>query len=158
GDEMQRAVTTSIRYTAIVTLPLAVFTVIFAEPLILALFGDRWRPAIGAMQVLSLWALMTTMAMIWGNMFKACARPDIVLKTEIPQVVVLVVGSLLLVNRGIVAVSWVQAGIAIAAQITLVVVGKRVFGMAVHSVLGALRPAVVASAGLAAVLLPLRYL
>jgi hypothetical protein len=38
-----------------------------------------------------------------------------------------------------------------------VVVGKRVFGMAVHSVLGALRPAVVASAGLAAILLPLRY-
>jgi hypothetical protein len=139
GDEMQRAVITSIRYTAIVTLPLAVFTVIFAEPLVLALFGDRWRPAIGAMQVLALWALMTTMAMIWGNMFKACARPDIILKTEIPQVVALVVGSLVLVNRGIVAVSWVQAGIAIGAQITLVVIGKRMFGMAVHSVLGALR-------------------
>jgi hypothetical protein len=38
-----------------------------------------------------------------------------------------------------------------------VVVGKRVFGMAVHSVLGALRPAVVASAGVATILLPLRY-
>jgi lipopolysaccharide exporter len=157
GGEMERAVLTSIRYTAIVTLPLAVFTVVFAKPLIVALFGDRWRPAIGAMQVLTLWALMTTMAMIWGNMFKACARPDIVLKTEIPQAVALIVGSLVLVNRGIVAVSWVQAGIAIGAQITLVVIGKRVFGMAVHSVLGALRPAVVASAGLAAILLPLRY-
>jgi lipopolysaccharide exporter len=155
--EMERGVLTSLRYTAIITLPFALFLVILAEPLTLALFGERWRPAVGAMQVLSLWALMTTMGMIWGNLFKACARPDIILKLAIPQAVALIVGSILVVHRGIVAVSWVQAGIAIAAQVSVIVIAQRMFGLTVGSVLRALQPAILASAGLGAVLLGLRH-
>jgi polysaccharide transporter, PST family len=154
--EMLRGVLTSLRYTAIMTLPLSLFTVILAEPLTLALFGERWRPAIGAMQVLSLWALMTTMGMIWGNLFRARARPDILLKLAIPQAVALIIGSLVFVDRGIVAVAWVQAAIAIAAQVSVIVIAQRLFGLTVRSVLNALRPAILASAGLAAVLLGLR--
>jgi len=153
---MLRGVLTSLRYTAIVTFPLAVFMVILAEPLTLALFGDHWRPAIGPMQVLSLWAVMTTMGMIWGNFFKACARPDLILKTEIPQVLALIVGSIVFVHRGIVAVSWVQAVIAIAYEVALIVIAQRLFGLTVGLVLNAIRPATLASAGLAAVLLGLR--
>jgi PST family polysaccharide transporter len=155
--EMERGVLTSLRYTAIITLPVALFLVIFAEPLTVALFGDRWRPAVGAMQVLSLWALMTTMGMIWGNLFKACARPDIILKLAVPQAVALIVGSILVVHRGIVAVSWVQAGIAIAAQVAVIIIAQRMFGLTVGSVLRAVQPAILASAGLAAVLLGLRH-
>ena len=156
GD-MERGVLTSLRYTSIITLPIALFLVIFAEPLTLALFGDRWRPAIGAMQVLSLWALMTTMGMIWGNLFKACARPDIILKLAVPQAAALIAGSILVVHRGIVAVSWVQAGIAIAAQVSVIVIAQRMFGLTVGSVLKALRPAILTSAGLTAVLLGLHH-
>jgi polysaccharide transporter, PST family len=156
--EMERAVLTSLRYTSMVTLPLTAFMFILAEPLIIALFGDRWRPAIGAMQVLCLWALMTTFGMILGNMFKACARPDIILKLAIPQALALVVGSLVFVRQGIVAVSWVQAAIAIAAQLTVIVIAQHLFGLTVRSVLNQIRPAVLASAGLAAVLLGLRHL
>jgi hypothetical protein len=109
------------------------------------------------MQVLSLWAFMTTMGMIWGNLFKACARPDILLKLAIPQAAALVAGSILVVHRGIVAVSWVQAAIAIAAQVTVIVIAQRMFGLTVRSVLRALRPAILASGGLGAVLLVLRH-
>jgi O-antigen/teichoic acid export membrane protein len=155
--EMERGVLTSLRYTAIVTLPFALFLMIFAEPVTLALFGERWRPAIGAMQVLSLWALMTTLGMVWGNMFKAFARPDITLKLGIPQAVALIVGSIVFVDRGIVAVAWVQAAIAIAAQVTVIIVAQRLFGLTVGSVLSAVRPALLAAAGLAAALLALRH-
>jgi PST family polysaccharide transporter len=155
--EMERGVLTSLRYTAIVTLPLSVFMVILAGPLTLTLFGDHWRPAIGAMQVLSLWAVMTTLGMIWGNLFRACARPDILLKLAIPQALALVGGSLAFVHLGIVAVSWVQAAIAIAAQVSVVIIAQRLFGLTVRSVLNELRPAVLASAGLVPVLLGLRY-
>jgi hypothetical protein len=110
------------------------------------------------MQVLCLWALMTTFGMILGNMFKACARPDIILKLAIPQALALVVGSLVFVRQGIVAVSWVQAAIAIAAQLTVIVIAQHLFGLTVRSVLNQIRPAVLASAGLAAVLLGLRHL
>jgi hypothetical protein len=98
------------------------------------------------------------MGMIWGNLFKACARPDIILKLAIPQAVALIVGSILVVHRGIVAVSWVQAGIAIAAQVSVIVIAHRMFGLTARSVLRALRPAILASAGLAVVLLGLNHL
>jgi O-antigen/teichoic acid export membrane protein len=156
--EMERAVLISLRYTLILTLPLAVFMVVLAEPLTLALFGDRWRPAIGAMQVLCIWAFMTTLGMIWGNMFKAAARPDISLKLAIPQVVALIVGSLVFVREGIVAVAWVQATIAIATQLAVIVIAQHLFGLTVRSVLNEIRPPLLASAGLAAVLLGLRHL
>jgi PST family polysaccharide transporter len=155
--EMERGVLMSLRYTAIVTLPLALFMVILAKPLTLALFGDRWRPAIGAMQVLSLWAFMTTMGMIWGNLFKACARPDIIFKLAVPQAVALIVGSIVFVHQGIVAVSWVQAAIAIAAQVSVIIIAQRLFGLTVGSVLTALRPAFFASFGLAVVLLGVHH-
>jgi polysaccharide transporter, PST family len=154
---LERGVLTSLRYTAIVTLPLAVFVVVLAKPLTLALFGDHWRPAIGALQVLSLWAALTTMSMIWGNFLKACARPDIIFKLELPQILALVVGSIVFVHRGIVAVAWVQVAIAIAYQVSLIVVAQRLFGLAVGRVLDAIRPAIFASAGLAVVLLGLRH-
>jgi O-antigen/teichoic acid export membrane protein len=142
----------------VLTLPLTAFLVILGQPLVIAVFGERWRPAIPAMQVLSLWALMTTLGAIWGNLFKARGRPDILLKLAIPQAVALVVGSLVFVNQGIVAVSWVQAVIAIAAQLAVVAIARRMFGLTLRSVLNVVRTPVLASVALGAVLLGVRQL
>jgi lipopolysaccharide exporter len=156
--ELERGVLTSIHYTFVLTLPLTAFLVILGQPLVIAVFGERWRPAIPAMQVLSLWALMTTLGAIWGNLFKARGRPDILLKLAIPQAVALVVGSLVFVNQGIVAVSWVQAVIAIAAQLAVVAIARRMFGLTLRSVLNVVRTPVLASVALGAVLLGVRQL
>jgi PST family polysaccharide transporter len=153
GGEMMRGFLTALRYTAMVVLPLALFMIILAEPLILGLFGDRWRPAIPATRVLSLWALASTMLFVCGNAFKGRGRPDIILMLSVPQAVVLIGGSLAFVKQGIVAVSWVQAGIAIAAQFAAIVIARHMFGVTFVSVLEAISPAVVASAGLAVILL-----
>jgi PST family polysaccharide transporter len=153
GGDMGRALLTSLSYTGMVVLPLTAFMAILAGPLTIGLFGEQWRPAIAAAQVLSLWALASTVIFVCGNAFKARGRADIVLKLAVPQAVALIIGSLVLVNQGIVAVSWVQAGIAIAAQFVAIWIAQRMFGLTLRSVLAAIRPAVLASAGLAIVLL-----
>lgn len=153
SGDMRRGFATALRYTAIVVLPLAVFMIVLARPLVIALFGERWRPAIPATQVLSLWALASTMLFVCGNAFKGRGRPDILLKLSVPQAVALIAGSLVFVDQGITAVSWVQAGIAVAAQLAALAIARRLFDVSLGSVFDALRPAALASAGLAVVLL-----
>ncbi len=70
----------------------------------------------------------------------------------IPQAVAVVVGSLLLVHQGIVAISWLQAGIAVLAQIVTIGIAQRMFGIRTLHVVTAVLPPLLASAGLAVVL------
>jgi PST family polysaccharide transporter len=149
-DDMGRGFLTSLRYTAMVALPLTAYMAIFARPMTIGLFGDKWLPAVTAAQVLCVWALMSPITMVCGNALKAHGRADLLLKLAIPQAVALVVGSLVLVKQGIVAISWLQAGIAVASQLATLAVTQRLLGLQIGDVLGALRPPVLA-AGLLAI-------
>jgi hypothetical protein len=60
-----------------------------------------------------------------------------------------VVGSLLLVHQGIVAISWLQAGIAVLAQIVTIGIAQRMFGIHTRRVVIAVLPPLLASTGLA---------
>jgi O-antigen/teichoic acid export membrane protein len=151
--EMGRAFLTGLGYTAMIALPLTATLVILAEPITLGVFGPYWRPAIPATQVLCVWAVVSPISMVCGNAFKSRGRANIVLLIAIPQAVAIIVGSLLIARQGIVAVSWLQAGIAIAAQIVTIAVAQRMFELRVGAVLRAVRAPVLASAGMAVVLL-----
>jgi lipopolysaccharide exporter len=148
---------TSLRYTAMVTLPLTAILVTLAEPITLAVFGPKWGPAVAASQVLCIWALMSPIAMVCGNAFKSRGRADIVLWIAIPQAVAVVVGSLLLVRQGIVAVSWLQAGIAVVAQVVTIAITQRMFSLTTLSVIRAFAPPLVAASGLAVVLVAVHH-
>jgi O-antigen/teichoic acid export membrane protein len=152
-DEMGRAYLSAIEYTVMVTLPLTVFMIILAEPLMVGLFGPKWLPAVASAQVLCLWALMSPLDQVSGNAFKSRGRPDIQLKIAIPRAILLVIGSLVFVHDGIVAVSWVQAGIALVTQFVPMLIAQRMFGLSFGALVRVLRPSLFASAALAAVLL-----
>lgn len=150
--EMGGAFLTALRYTAMVALPLTAILATLAQPITLAVFGSQWQPAVASAQVLCLWAVMSPISMVCGNAFKSRGRADLVLYVAIPQVVALIVGSLLLVHHGIVAISWLQAAIAVIAQIITIGMAQRMFGLRTRKVLIAIAPPLLASAGLAAAL------
>jgi PST family polysaccharide transporter len=150
--EMSGAFLTALRYTAVVALPLTAIFATLAQPITLAVFGPQWQPAVAAAQVLCLWAVMSPISMVCGNAFKSRGRADLVLYLAIPQAVAVVVGSLLLVHQGIVAISWLQAGIAVLAQIVTIGIAQRMFGIRTRRVVTAVLPPLLASAGLAIVL------
>ncbi len=151
--DMGRAFLTGLGYTAMIALPLTATLVVLAEPITLGVFGPYWRPAIPAMQVLCVWAVVSPISMVCGNAFKSRGRANIVLLIAIPQALAIVVGSLLIARQGIVAMSWLQAGIAIAAQIVTIAIAQRMFELRLRSVLAAIRAPALASAGLAAALI-----
>lgn len=156
-DDMKRAFLTSLRYVAVVALPLTATLAILAEPITLGVFGPKWGPAVAASQVLCLWAVVSPISMVCGNAFKSRGRANIVLLIAIPQAIAIVVGSLLVVHKGIVAVSWLQAGIAISAQLVTIIVAQRWFDVTMPAVFAAFRPPLLAAAGLAIALFGVRY-
>jgi O-antigen/teichoic acid export membrane protein len=150
---LRRGLITSYRYIAVVVLPLTVFLIVLAQPLITAIFGERWHGAVAATQVLCLWAMMSPISMASGNAFMSRGRASVIFFLAIPQVAALIVGSLLFVHDGIVAISWVQATIAILAQIVTLEVARRMFQLPLRGLLGAFVPPALSAAALAGVLL-----
>ena len=117
-----------------------------------SLFGNQWEGAVTAAQVLAVWALMSPIGIVCGTAFKSRGRADLQLKLAIPQAILLIVGSLLVVNEGIVAIAWVQAGIAISFTIVAIGIAQRLLGVSTRAVVTAVAPPVVAAGGLAAAL------
>ncbi|MGH2896802.1 MAG: lipopolysaccharide biosynthesis protein [Solirubrobacteraceae bacterium] len=152
GEDMVRGFLTSLRYTAFVALPLTAILITLADPLTIVVFGARWRPAVAPTQVLCLWALMSPVSMVCGNAFKARGRAGLLLVLAIPQAIALIIGSLVFVHQGIVAVSWVQAAIAISAQVVTLAIACRMFAVTPRMLWSSMGPPLVASAALAAVL------
>jgi O-antigen/teichoic acid export membrane protein len=153
SDALRRGLITSYRYIATVVFPLTIFLIVLAGPLINAVFGSRWQGAVAATQVLCLWAMMSPISMVSGNAFMSRGRASIVFYIAIPQVLALIAGSLIFVQDGIVAISWVQACIAIVAQIVTLEIARRTFQLPLRSLGGAFLPPIVAAGALAAVLL-----
>jgi len=152
GDDLRRAFLTALRYTAVIALPLTAVLITLAEPVTVAVFGPRWRPAVAATQVLCLWALMSPISMVCGNAIKSRGRATLLLALAIPQAIALVVGSILLVHQGIVAVAWVQAVIAVVAQVVTLAIACRMLSLTMGGVLRAIGPPLLASAVVAAAL------
>jgi O-antigen/teichoic acid export membrane protein len=150
GDEaVPRAFLASLRYATLVALPLTVFLAVLAEPITLALLGDQWTPSVGAMQVLCLWVAAATLGQVCGNVFKGRGRVDLILMLAVPQAVALVVGSLAVVDRGIVAVACVQAGLAVCGLSAALAIARRLFKLSAFALFDAVRPAVLGAGALA---------
>lgn len=158
SEALRRGLIASYRYIAVVVLPLTVFLIVLAGPLIAAVFGSHWQGAVASTQVLCLWAMMSPISMVSGNAFMSRGRASVVFFLAIPQVVALIVGSLLFVHNGIVAISWVQATIAIVAQIVTLGIARRSFDLSIRALLGAFMPPILAAGALGVVLLLAHHL
>jgi O-antigen/teichoic acid export membrane protein len=153
GDALRRGFLTAFRYTASVALPLTAVLIVLAEPITVALFGAKWHEAIVPTQVLCLWAVTSPISMVSGYAIRSRGRAGLILMLAIPQAVALIIGSILLVHHGIVAISWLQAVIAIVAQIVTMAIAQKMFGISLRDLVKAVFPPVAASGALAVCLL-----
>jgi len=145
----------SLRYTMMLSMPLAAGLAALAQPIVAGLFGPKWEGSVDAMRVLALYALFQTVNIPAGTAYKASGRPHILLALSIPPFVALVVGLALFTDRGIVAVAACQAGAAALLAVLSTVLAARMFAVAYGRILDELwRPllaAALAGAALAGV-------
>lgn len=108
---LREAFLVSLRYTALLVFPVAVGLVLLARPVVLTLFGERWEDAIPVMQVLAIYAVVVTLNVPAGTVYKVTNRPWILVAFTIPYVIVLAIALTLFTHLGIVAVAIVMAGL-----------------------------------------------
>ena len=146
----------SLRYTLMVVVPAAVGLAVLATPVMLALFGSKWRVAADPMRVLAVYGLAVTLGIPAGTAYKTVGRPDIALKLAIPRIAVLVAAIVLLVHHGIVAVAGAQAGAAAIFDLIGIWVAKRVLNVAWADIGSAFVAPVLAGAAMAGVMIVVR--
>lgn len=152
-DELGRAFVVSVRYAALLALPLAAGLAALAEPFVLSLFGERWASSIPAMRVLSLYALAVAIGIPAGTAYKAMGRAGILLKLAVPRAVLAVGSIAVFVDEGIVAVAASQAAVAALFAVVGMAVASRMLTVPLTALAATILPAATAAAGLAAVAL-----
>jgi PST family polysaccharide transporter len=144
-ERLPSAFLVSLRYTALLVLPIAVGLGILAEPVVLTLFGEQWRPAIPVMQVLCAYAVVVTLNIPAGTVYKVTGRAWILIAFTVPYVVVLAIALLLLTPHGILAVAATMAGMQGVFSIGGWFVATRILQVAPRTVLHALAGPVAAA-------------
>jgi O-antigen/teichoic acid export membrane protein len=144
---------TSLRFTLIVGAPIAVGLAALAEPIIVALFGDQWRGAVGAMQMLAIYALLLTIEIPGGTIFKVTGRASVLLKLAVPRTILLLVALLLFAENGLVAVAGCIVAVSALFALLAIVIAARATGTGLGAIVGTSWAPVVAALGAGAAIL-----
>lgn len=76
-EKLVRGLRKAIVLSVFMSVPIAVYILLLAEPLVLVLFGDKWLPSVPVLQMLSLAAMLMPIQMLNITMLKALGRTDL---------------------------------------------------------------------------------
>jgi lipopolysaccharide exporter len=144
-ERLQAAYLVSLRYTALLVLPVAIGLGLLARPVILTLFGHQWDAAIPVMRVLCAYAVVVTLNIPAGTVYKVTGRAWILVAFTVPYLVLLFAALALFAPRGILAVAIVMAAMQGVFSIAGWTVASRMLDAAPRRLLGALAPPVAAA-------------
>lgn len=146
----------SLRFTALLVLPAGVGLAILARPVIQVLFGDQWEAAVGVTPLLAAYAVLATLSIPAGTIFKVTGRALILVVMTVPYVIVLFALLMAFADQGIVAVAACLLACQSIGALAGLAVARRVLDVPYVRIVGALAGPAVAATGLAVVLLALR--
>ncbi len=107
-----------LQVTAFVATPLAAMILLLAPDVTRALLGEKWMPAVPAMQVLAVGGALSAIIATAGPVFVAVGRPRLMTKYQLVQLCVLAVLVYPLTARwGILGTAWAVVAAALVASI-----------------------------------------
>lgn len=93
------------QFTTLVSFPVYFGLIVFAPELTVTLFGEKWLPAVGAMQILSLEGLILSLSQFHKSVFISTGKPIWTVKISFFNATANVIACLIAVRWGIVAVA-----------------------------------------------------
>jgi O-antigen/teichoic acid export membrane protein len=115
-DALRRAYQKTLQYVSMLSIPAALGIFVVAPDFVSVVLGEKWMPAVPALQVLCFFGLSRSIAATTGSIFQATGRPEILLTTSFVQLVAMVLlMSPLVIAYGIMGVS-IAVTIPIVAQ------------------------------------------
>lgn len=141
-------------YVFALTSPLALGLAIVAEPMVITLFSERWRPVVTVIPPICLYALFISISFNAGDLYKALGRPEVLTRLSLLRVAIAApaLWFAAAVLQSAAAVAWTQAAIAFVATTINLWVAAALFQLPIRKLMASWMPVVGASAvmGLAA--------
>jgi len=96
-----------LKITTFFSIPLSFFIYFFAYDFTTLVLGDKWLPAVIAMQGLAIWGLIRSIGATLGPVFQAKGRPDIGTKIQLAKLILLaIIIYPLTINYGMIGTVW----------------------------------------------------
>lgn len=139
----------SLRMISLITIPVCVTLIALGEPIVVTLFGERWRGGGEVLQILGVYALGLSLIDVGREVFKASGRPNQIFRNAIIETVALL-GLLAAVwvtgHVTIESVAWMRAASVAVALAAVVTALRGSAGTHAMDLWRAVRPAMVAGA------------
>jgi PST family polysaccharide transporter/lipopolysaccharide exporter len=125
--EFQELFLSTLRRTSFLAMPVAVGILIAADPLVVGVFGERWRAAVGPLQILAVLGLSRTLAGLTAPVFQAAGRPQLNYQIGLWHTAVLL-GMLYVLAPpyGIRGVAWAEVCASLASMLPCFVFASRI--------------------------------
>jgi O-antigen/teichoic acid export membrane protein len=150
-ERLQRVLLSALRLTSLVGVPVFLWLIVTADAVVPVLFGARWLPSVPVMRVLAVLGLVRSLQTHGETVLIALGRPDLVMRIEAIRTLVMILGFLLVVDRGIIWVAWVLVLTQYCASPVLALLVARLTGVRLRDLAAQYVPAAVAGAAMAAV-------
>jgi PST family polysaccharide transporter len=159
-DVLNRGFEKSLEYVSLVTIPLGVGIALVAEPMVIALFSDKWIEAIPVIRAIAIYAMLLSLFRNAGSLYKAQGRPEILTYMTLVRLAFLLPALLFVVTmlKSIEAVGWVQAIIALISGVISLIVASKIFNMKLGEILIQFIPAAISGAVMTAACLAMLLL
>jgi PST family polysaccharide transporter len=143
---------TSLRYLAMLTVPLAAGLAALARPVILVVFGHQWQGSISVTRAIAAYTLFATLAIPPGTVLKVTRRAWLLVGFSIPLLFVLAGLLVIFTSEGILAVALATTALQATIAPAQALVVSRQLGLRMADSLRVLIPTVIAAAAMGGVL------
>lgn len=156
---LKRGFLMTMRYVALVTVPLSFGMMLVARPLILVVFGSKWVEAIPVLQAISIYSLMLSLAYNAGDVYKAQGRPEVLTRISFFRILVLLPSLYWAASqaKSIEMVGWAHAIVAFIFGLITLVIASQLLHAPLKELAVALRPSVLAGAVMGVTVLALMF-
>ncbi len=124
---LSQAFVSTVRYIALISIPLGLGLALVAEPLVLTFFSEKWIEAIPVIRAISIYALVDSVAYGSGAIFKAQGKVRLITIMAVVRTLLMIpsIWWALSTYGTIVAVAWTQVGVVlISRSIKMIIVWR----------------------------------
>lgn len=125
-ERLEMGFLTSLRYLAAMVFPLGIGLAVLAHPFVLDLFGPHWYGSITVTQILAAYAVLTTLNIPAGTIYKVTGRARILLYVTVPYLIALFLTLLLFAHQGILAVAICMTACQGAVAMVLIAIAGKI--------------------------------
>jgi len=148
GEEIAAAFLSSLRFVAVLVVPVGVLLSAAATAVVFALLGEQWRPTIGVIEIMGLWAAVRSLAGILAWLLNSVGEAKLLAKVSATIILALVPAVAVAASVGTVDdVAWVVLADAVVNLVVYALLISRRAGIALSDLWRAVRAPLLASPG-----------